>query len=77
MVRDLHPLSALLPQLIALSVSLSHLWFGGEPIGKAFCALEDEFKIYIYYAVHYAKAQKCMTRMEQKSTYQQWMHVKW
>ncbi|ORZ12812.1 Dbl homology domain-containing protein [Absidia repens] len=43
-------------------------------IGKTFCDLEDEFKVYTYYAVHYAKAQKCISRMEQKPIYQQWMH---
>lgn len=46
-----------------------------QDIGKTFCDLEDEFKVYTYYAVHYAKAQKCIARMEQKPSYQQWMHV--
>ncbi|KAI8335918.1 Dbl homology domain-containing protein [Chlamydoabsidia padenii] len=45
-----------------------------QDIGKTFCDLEDEFKVYTYYAVHYAKAQKCMARLEQKPSYQQWMH---
>ncbi|KAI8093287.1 Dbl homology domain-containing protein [Halteromyces radiatus] len=44
-------------------------------IGKTFCDLEDEFKVYTYYAVHFAKAQKCITRMEQKPSYQQWMQA--
>ncbi|ORZ24559.1 Dbl homology domain-containing protein [Absidia repens] len=45
-----------------------------QNIGRTFCDVEDEFQVYVYYAVHYAKAKKCITRMEQKPSYRQWMH---
>ncbi|KAI9305554.1 Dbl homology domain-containing protein [Cunninghamella echinulata] len=44
-------------------------------IGKSFCELEDEFKVYTYYAAHYGKAQRCISKMERKPNYQQWIHA--
>ncbi|KAI8059298.1 Dbl homology domain-containing protein [Gongronella butleri] len=46
-----------------------------QPIGKAFCDLEHEFNVYTHYAMQYTRAQKCITRLERKPTYQQWMHA--
>ncbi|KAI8333392.1 Dbl homology domain-containing protein [Chlamydoabsidia padenii] len=89
MIRDIHTIFTHIPQLITLSTTLTRRWCQSieqqnyymddrttvEGIGKTFCDLEDEFKVYTYYAVHYAKAQKCVTRMEQKPIYRQWMHA--
>ncbi|CAO3599913.1 unnamed protein product [Absidia cylindrospora] len=89
MIRDLQTIFSHIPPLISLSTTLVHRWrmmleqqtYGmndttkkDQTIGKAFCDLEDEFQIYVYYAVHYAKAKKCIARMEQKPSYRQWMH---
>ncbi|CAO3609706.1 unnamed protein product [Cunninghamella blakesleeana] len=46
----------------------------GHLIGKSFCDLEDEFKVYTYYAAHYGKAQRCISKMERKPNYQEWIH---
>ncbi|KAI8388319.1 Dbl homology domain-containing protein [Radiomyces spectabilis] len=79
-MEDVEVIFAFIPQLIILSTALfcrlhdtihyatEH---SGQGIGRVFCDLEDQFAVYIFYAVNFSKLQKCLAKTADNIVYRQ------
>ncbi|KAI9310002.1 Dbl homology domain-containing protein, partial [Dichotomocladium elegans] len=66
-VKDLQTIFAFIPQLLMLSTSLLRRLQNSDAIGKVFCEHLGYFDVYISYAAHFAKAQKCASKASSRS----------
>ncbi|KAG0172761.1 hypothetical protein DFQ29_008228 [Apophysomyces sp. BC1021] len=75
-IRDIQTMFAYIPQLIMLSTALARRLHdtamdSSESAGKVFCDLENEFEVYIFYAVNFSKLQKCLAKADRNMVYRQ------
>ncbi|KAI9029811.1 Dbl homology domain-containing protein [Phycomyces nitens] len=78
-LRDIQPIFAFVPQLIMLSTSLVHslrdtMESEIERVGSVFSSLENDFQVYIFYAVNFPKLQKCLYKADRNTLYRQLAH---